>query len=173
MNFFLAFVPILVVLILMLILHWSSPKAGLAGWLAGIAVALLALGVAFTSCGKKGSNELVIQSYMSDEAPKAAFQALSEQFMKENLNIKVTINTTAHEQFKTQLMNYLTAKEAPDVKITNAAIAGGLRTPQMRENFTRIGAEPAPGTPADFANFIVAESRKWGAIAKTAGIEPQ
>jgi tripartite-type tricarboxylate transporter receptor subunit TctC len=59
------------------------------------------------------------------------------------------------------------------VETLNAAIAGGLRTPQMRENFTRIGAEPAPGTPADFANFIVAESRKWGAIAKTAGIEPQ
>lgn len=45
MNFLLAFLPILVVLILMLILHWSSPKAGLAGWLAGIAVALLAFGL--------------------------------------------------------------------------------------------------------------------------------
>ena len=55
----------------------------------------------------------------------------------------------------------------------NTAIAGGLRTPQMQENFTRIGAQPAPGTPADFASFIAAESRKWNAIAKTAGIDAQ
>jgi len=55
----------------------------------------------------------------------------------------------------------------------NAAIAGGLRTPQMQENFTRIGAQPAPGTPADFASFIAAETRKWSAIAKTAGIDAQ
>lgn len=76
---------------------------------------LLALSAVFVSCAKKGSNELVIQSYMSDEAPKKAFQALVDQFMKENPSIKVTVNTTAHEQFKTQLVNYLTAKEAPDV----------------------------------------------------------
>ena len=55
----------------------------------------------------------------------------------------------------------------------NSAIAGGLRTPQMQENFTRIGAQPAPGTPADFANFIAAETSKWSAIAKTAGIDAQ
>jgi len=55
----------------------------------------------------------------------------------------------------------------------NSAIAGGLRTPQMQENFTRIGAQPAPGTPADFASFIAAETRKWSAIAKTAGIDAQ
>jgi multiple sugar transport system substrate-binding protein len=80
-----------------------------------ILMATLAITAVFVSCGKKGSNELVIQSYMSDEAPKAAFQALVDQFMKDNPNIKVTVNTTAHEQFKTQLMNYLTAKDAPDV----------------------------------------------------------
>jgi multiple sugar transport system substrate-binding protein len=83
--------------------------------LIAILMAMLALTAVFVSCGKKGSNELVIQSYMSDEAPKAAFQALVDQFMKENPTIKVTVNTTAHEQFKTQLVNYLTAKDAPDV----------------------------------------------------------
>jgi tripartite-type tricarboxylate transporter receptor subunit TctC len=59
------------------------------------------------------------------------------------------------------------------VDTLNAAISNGLRTPQMQENFTRIGAQPAPGTPEDFANFIAAETRKWSAIAKTAGIEAQ
>ncbi len=80
-----------------------------------IACAVLAATTLFVACGKKGSNELVIQSYMSDEAPKQAFQALVDDFMKKNPGIKVTVNTTAHEQYKTQLMNYLTAKEAPDV----------------------------------------------------------
>ncbi len=80
-----------------------------------IAIVVLAAATLFVSCAKKGSNELVIQSYMSDEAPKAAFQVLADQFTKENPKIKVTINTTAHEQYKSQLMNYLTAKEAPDV----------------------------------------------------------
>ena len=34
----------------------------------------------------------------------------------------------------------------------------------------RVGAQPAPGSPQDFGNFIAAETRKWSAIAKTAGI---
>ncbi len=45
MSFLFAFLPILVVLVLMLAFHWGSPKAGLAGLLAGIAVALLAFGL--------------------------------------------------------------------------------------------------------------------------------
>jgi len=69
----------------------------------------------FAQVGTKESTELVIQSYMSDEAPKLAFQALVNEFMKQNPKIKVTVNTTAHEQYKTQLMNYLTARDAPDV----------------------------------------------------------
>jgi len=80
-----------------------------------IGLALLAAAALFVSCGAKGSNELVIQSNASDQAPKDQLQILADQFMKENPGIKVTINTTAHEQFKTQLMNYLTAKDAPDV----------------------------------------------------------
>jgi tripartite-type tricarboxylate transporter receptor subunit TctC len=52
----------------------------------------------------------------------------------------------------------------------NSAIANGLRTPQMQETFARFGAQPAPGTPQDFADFIAAEQRKWATIARTAGI---
>ncbi|MEI6385973.1 MAG: extracellular solute-binding protein [Spirochaetota bacterium] len=37
------------------------------------------------------------------------------EFQKQNPAIKVTVNTVAHEQFKTQLVNYLTAKDDPDV----------------------------------------------------------
>ena len=37
----------------------------------------------------------------------------------------------------------------------------------------KAGAQAAPGSPQDFSNFIADEVRKWGAIAKTAGLEPQ
>ena len=55
----------------------------------------------------------------------------------------------------------------------NAAINYGLNTPEMREVLARAGAQPAPGTPADFAKFIADETNKWSAIAKTAGIAMQ
>jgi len=37
----LALIPILLVLFLMLVLRWSSPLAGLAGWVCGLIVAIL------------------------------------------------------------------------------------------------------------------------------------
>jgi tripartite-type tricarboxylate transporter receptor subunit TctC len=52
----------------------------------------------------------------------------------------------------------------------NAAIADGLRSPQVRDTMMRVGSQPAPGSPQDFANFIAAETQKWRAIAKTAGL---
>jgi lactate permease len=45
MQYFLAFLPILIVLALMLILHWGGQRAGPAGWLAGILVAALFFGL--------------------------------------------------------------------------------------------------------------------------------
>jgi multiple sugar transport system substrate-binding protein len=52
---------------------------------------------------------------MSDQAPKDVFQKLVDDFQKKNPDIKVTVNTTAHEQFKTLLPSWLTSKQAPDV----------------------------------------------------------
>ncbi len=47
-------------------------------------------------------------------------------------------------------------------------IATGARQPRPRS-----AREPAPGSPQDFGNFIADETRKWTAIAQTAGISPQ
>ena len=55
----------------------------------------------------------------------------------------------------------------------NAAISDGLKSPQVYDSLVKAGAQPAPGSPQDFANFIAAEARKWSAIAQTAGIDPQ
>jgi len=45
MTALLALIPILLVLLLMLFLRWSSPLAGLAGWLCGLVVAYVAFGL--------------------------------------------------------------------------------------------------------------------------------
>jgi tripartite-type tricarboxylate transporter receptor subunit TctC len=55
----------------------------------------------------------------------------------------------------------------------NAAINDGLNAPAMRDSLARVGAVPAPGSPADFAAFIASEKAKWSAIAQTAGIPMQ
>jgi multiple sugar transport system substrate-binding protein len=79
--------------------------------------ALLAIGVLLIALSSTyaAQSELVINSYMSDEAPKQVFAQLVEEFQKQNPDIKVTVNTTAHEQFKTLLPSWLTSKQAPDV----------------------------------------------------------
>jgi hypothetical protein len=40
----------------------------------------------------------------------------------------------------------------------------------VRENLAKVGSEASPGSPQDFADFIAAETRKWSAVARTAGI---
>jgi multiple sugar transport system substrate-binding protein len=81
-------------------------------FVAALSLAVMGLLVA---CGPKTDKELVINSYMSDQAPKETFQKLVDEFQKQNAAIKVTVNTTAHEQFKTLLGSWLTSKDAPDV----------------------------------------------------------
>ena len=64
---------------------------------------------------ESAKQELIINSYMSDEAPKNAFAAVVAEFERQNPDIAVTVNTTAHEQFKTLLPSWLTSRQAPDV----------------------------------------------------------
>ena len=55
----------------------------------------------------------------------------------------------------------------------NAAINDGLKSQSVRDSLGRVGAQPAPGSPQDFGTFIADETRKWSAIAQTAGLSPQ
>jgi tripartite-type tricarboxylate transporter receptor subunit TctC len=52
----------------------------------------------------------------------------------------------------------------------NAAINDGLKSETMRETLAKVGATTNPGSPQDFGRFITAETAKWAAVAKTAGI---
>jgi tripartite-type tricarboxylate transporter receptor subunit TctC len=55
----------------------------------------------------------------------------------------------------------------------NAAISEGLRSQAIRDSLAKVGAQADPGPPQDFAAFIAAETTKWSAVAKTAGISPE
>ena len=62
----------------------------------------------------------------------------------------------------------------PDiVNKLNAAINDGLKSPLVQDSLGKVGAQPAPGSPQDFGKFIADETRKWSAIAQTAGLTPQ
>jgi tripartite-type tricarboxylate transporter receptor subunit TctC len=62
----------------------------------------------------------------------------------------------------------------PDiVNKLNAAINDGLKSQLVQDSLGKVGAQPAPGSPQDFGNFIADETRKWSAIAQTAGLSPQ
>ncbi len=51
----------------------------------------------------------------------------------------------------------------------NAAIRQALEDPQLVAQLQASGAQPVPGTPADFARHISAESEKWAAVVKRSG----
>jgi tripartite-type tricarboxylate transporter receptor subunit TctC len=51
----------------------------------------------------------------------------------------------------------------------NAEINQALVTPALREKFAAIGAEPAGGTPEQFAALIRSEYAKWGDVVKRSG----
>ncbi len=52
----------------------------------------------------------------------------------------------------------------------NAAIDKGLRSREVEQKLAAIGVQTAPGSPQEFARFIVAETVKWRAIAQAAGV---
>jgi tripartite-type tricarboxylate transporter receptor subunit TctC len=51
----------------------------------------------------------------------------------------------------------------------NAAIRQALEDPQLVAQLRANGAQPVPGTPADFARHIGAETEKWAAVVKRSG----
>jgi tripartite-type tricarboxylate transporter receptor subunit TctC len=54
----------------------------------------------------------------------------------------------------------------------NAAINEGMASVAVRESLAKVGAETKPGSPHDFADFILSETRTWSAVAKLAGLGP-
>ena len=53
----------------------------------------------------------------------------------------------------------------------NAEAVKALRSPEVAERLSGQGAEPAPGSPGDFAAFIRAEIDKWSKVVKAANMK--
>jgi tripartite-type tricarboxylate transporter receptor subunit TctC len=51
----------------------------------------------------------------------------------------------------------------------NREINAGLADPKIKARIIDLGATPMPGTPADFANFVAAETDKWGKVVRASG----
>jgi tripartite-type tricarboxylate transporter receptor subunit TctC len=51
----------------------------------------------------------------------------------------------------------------------NEAFVAALRTPEMRDRLARMGAEPAPTSPAEFAALITSELAKYQQVVKFSG----
>jgi len=66
--------------------------------------------------GGEPSGELVINSNLSDPAPKEAFGNLVAKFEAEYPEIDVTLNTFDHEAYKTAIRNFLVS-DPPDVAL--------------------------------------------------------
>ena len=47
-----------------------------------------------------------------------------------------------------------------------------LKTEDGIARLRKLGAEPAGGSPADMLAYVLAETEKWGKVAKFAGIKP-
>jgi tripartite-type tricarboxylate transporter receptor subunit TctC len=59
---------------------------------------------------------------------------------------------------------------APTVARLNAELNNSFQTAAVQKRFADIGMEALPGTPAQFLALARAESRRWGAVIRAAGI---
>lgn len=62
---------------------------------------------------------------------------------------------------------------APIVAKLNAALNEGLKSEAVKETLAKVGSEPVPLSPQEYAAFIAAEAAKWSAVVKVAGIAPE
>ena len=59
------------------------------------------------------------------------------------------------------------------VAVLGKAFIGSLNKPEVRKKFASMGLEPLPGSPQEFARFIVDQKAAWGAKIREAGIQPE
>ena len=61
---------------------------------------------------------------------------------------------------------------APEVvQVLNSAINAALARPDVNARLVEIGAEPAPGTPAELATFMAKDAETWAKVVKSAAIK--
>jgi tripartite-type tricarboxylate transporter receptor subunit TctC len=53
----------------------------------------------------------------------------------------------------------------------NGAVQAAFADPAMKAKLAETGGVPLPGSAAEFARLLAAETEKWGRVVKTAGIK--
>jgi tripartite-type tricarboxylate transporter receptor subunit TctC len=57
------------------------------------------------------------------------------------------------------------------IAILNKEVNAALADPTFKTRLADLGAEPFPGTTAEFSKFVVEYTEKWGKLIRTAGIK--
>jgi len=60
---------------------------------------------------------------------------------------------------------------APVIARLNAAVTVALNDPELNRKLVEAGADPAPGTPAQLADFLKSELERWGKVVKEKNIK--
>jgi tripartite-type tricarboxylate transporter receptor subunit TctC len=70
-------------------------------------------------------------------------------------------------------VGYLVKRGTPSDVVTriNAAINKSLAKPSVREAMTKLGAEPAGGSPAEFGDFVGSQLAYWEKVVKESGMK--
>ncbi len=55
----------------------------------------------------------------------------------------------------------------------NAAVNNAMKAPDLVTRYRQLSISPGGGTPAEAAAFIKEETKRWGDVIRTAGIQPQ
>ena len=61
----------------------------------------------------------------------------------------------------------------PVLNKLHADFTGVLNSADVRQRFSGLMIDVSPGTPAEFAAFMRAETTRWAQVAKKAGLQPQ
>lgn len=62
---------------------------------------------------------------------------------------------------------------APVIDRLSTEVNAILKEPEVKKRLIDLGLQPQGGTPAEFAAFIVRETRKWGEVIRTAGVKAE
>jgi tripartite-type tricarboxylate transporter receptor subunit TctC len=53
----------------------------------------------------------------------------------------------------------------------NTTLNEVLRNPELKDGMAKLGLDPKPGSPQDFADFLDAEKREWGNAVQVTGVK--
>jgi multiple sugar transport system substrate-binding protein len=123
----------------------------------------LALGASMLATLPAWASDLIINTDMSDPAPKKAFQEVIDGFKKENPDINIKWNEFDHEGYKNAIGNFLQA-DPPDVA---AWYAGNRMAPQVKaglfEDVTALwDKEGLNDTLKSASASMTIDGKKWG-----------